>query len=265
MKIEVEEGEAQTIVRLDDLAFALPNHWFWKQFSERWEPQTFAFFRKNLIPGSAYLDIGAWIGPTAMFATALGASKLKLVEPNPVNFFLLLSTQISNQLFDRWFLVNACLSTERSSEFIGPLSGVKSGSSATNMREEHKDGVEIISLKMEDLVRENEDFSLVKIDIEGAEAFVVRDLALFEDRNSAIWLSLHPPFFKDREAFANDLLSLEGAFHFVNENNARIDLRTLSERILSSEEKPDWGTEWGNFFEIGLLPKQHFDENGERK
>lgn len=265
MQIEVTQKDSETLVKLNDLSFAVPQQWFWKQFADNWEPQTYAFFEKNLIRDTAYLDIGAWIGPTALYATALGASRLKLVEPNPVNFFLLLSTQISNQLFDRWFLVNACLSAKRGSEMIGPISGIKSGSSATNIREEHKDGAEIIALKLADIATEEEHFSLVKIDIEGAEAFVVKDLSLFQKRSSAIWLSLHPPFITDKEEFLADLMSLEDGFYFVDENNAQIANATLSDRILTTEEKPEWGTEWGNFFEIGLLPKQHFEENGTRK
>jgi hypothetical protein len=33
--------------------------------------------------------------------------------------------------------------------------------------------------------------------------------------------------------------------------------------VLSAEEKPDWGTKWGNFFEIGLLPRKFFQMDDE--
>ena len=36
----------------------------------------------------------------------------------------------------------------------------------------------------------------------------------------------------------------------------------LEEWISSDEKNPSWGTKWGNFFEIGLLPKKAFNSEG---
>ena len=252
-----------TNVKVGNSTFTAPEHWFWNQFNSSWEPETRVFFKKNLIKGSNYLDIGAWVGPTAMIATDLGAGKVKIVEPNPVNFMLLTQTQLSNNLLSKWWLINACVSDRRGSTRIGPLKGINSGSSATNIREEHKDGAEVISLKLEDIL--TEEYSLVKIDIEGAEAFIVKDLRLLEDSNTAIWLSIHVPHYSNRKQFLYDLRSLENAFYFTDEYNVQLTSSTISSRIMSNDPKPLWGTQQGNFFEIGLLPKKHFDGKGKRK
>ena len=138
-------------------------------------------------------------------------------------------------------------------------------SSATNIRDQNQDGVKIISLKLADLISDDDNFSLIKIDIEGAEDYIIEDLSIFSRKQSAIWLSLHPPFIPDVERFLEKLLSLGDVFYFVDEDNTLIDGKVLESWIKTDAEFPSWGTKWGNFFEIGLLPKKWFGRDGKRK
>ena len=265
LDIHVEKIFDNTEISINGMKFTIPNHWFWSEFSASWEPQTAKFFKTNLLPGTDYLDIGAWVGPTALIATALGANRLKLIEPNPLNFFNLVITQLSNNLFSKWFLINACVAKERGTSIIGPLDGIMNLSSATNIRDQNQDGVKIISLKLADLISDDDNFSLIKIDIEGAEDYIIEDLSIFSRKQSAIWLSLHPPFIPDVERFLEKLLSLGDVFYFVDEDNTLIDGKVLESWIKTDAEFPSWGTKWGNFFEIGLLPKKWFGRDGKRK
>lgn len=244
--------------------FVVPDHWFWKELDSSWEHETHMFFERNLVPGSLYLDFGAWVGPTAMMATALGAGRLRLIEPNPVSFANLLDIQSKNNLFEKWRLINACVSGQRGFALIGPLVGVIHASSATSIRNNIVDGAEVISLKLCDLIIEAEACTLAKIDIEGAEEDIIGDLKIFSRYPAAIWLSIHPPFFKDRLEFLQKLLALGVDFRFVNGRNEEISDGILEERILSEIEFPPWGTKWGNFFEIGLLPRIFFGSDGGR-
>ena len=265
LNITINKRASHTEIALGNVKFNAPNHWFWDEFAGSWEPQTVKFFKNNLVPGTDYLDIGAWVGPTAFIATALGAGKVKIIEPNPVNFFQLLATQINNNLLSKWFLVNACVSNKRGSAVIGPIKGIESSSSATNIRDQHQDGATIMSLKLSDLILEDDKFSLIKIDIEGAEDFIIEDLSILADKEAALWLSIHPPFIENKELFLEHLLSLGGSFYFVNEDNNIIENDVLKMWIMTKEEFPSWGTKWGNFFEIGLLPKTCFGSDGQRK
>jgi FkbM family methyltransferase len=262
-EISVAKMPTYTELSINHNQFKVPHHWFWDQFSKEWEPQTYDFFKKNLIAGTGFLDIGGWVGPTALIATAIGAGSVKIVEPNPVNFFHLLSTQFNNQLLSKWFMINACVSNTGGSTIIGPLQGISSGSSATNIRDPKQDGAQVISLKLSDLISEDDNFSLIKIDIEGAEELIINDLKLLSDQNSAIWLSIHPPFFEDEKLFLKNLLTLGQSFFFVDSQNVSVSADTISERTLSQEKNPEWGTKWGNFFEIGLLPKRFYSEKRE--
>lgn len=263
--IRLEKSQNTSNIIINEQEFVVPNHWFWDEFVEAWELQTQRFFKANLIPGTNYLDIGAWVGPTALLATALGAAKLKIIEPNPVNFFNLLVTQFKNNLYSKWFLVNACVSSSRGEAIIGPLQGIASSSSATNIRDAHQEGAKVISLKLSDLISQDDNYSLVKIDIEGAEDYIVEDLAIFSKHNAATWLSIHPPFIQDVENFYERLIRLGELFYFVNEYNNRVEAKELKTWITTNEKFPPWGTKWGNFFEIGLLPKKYFEADGKRK
>ena len=188
-----------------------------------------------------------------------------MVEPNPLNFLHLLTNQINNELLQKWSLVNACISDNRTPAIIGPIEGILKASSATSIRDEGQSGAEIISLKISDLIQKNENFSLIKIDTEGAEQYFINDLISFSSLNAAVWLSLHPPFISQKVEFLEQLLNLRNYFYFVDCDNCEIQSEQLSLQVLSDVEKPAWGTRWGNFFEIGLLPKKKFTSDGERR
>jgi FkbM family methyltransferase len=57
---------------------------FWdKVESGLWEPETLALLDQQITPGTTFLDLGAWVGPTALYAAACGARVIAL-EADPV-------------------------------------------------------------------------------------------------------------------------------------------------------------------------------------
>ena len=71
-----------------------PHREFWETFSDgTWEPNTFRVMQAALgaRPGGAHLDIGSWVGPTTLFAAALGARRVVALEPDPRAFNELLA------------------------------------------------------------------------------------------------------------------------------------------------------------------------------
>jgi FkbM family methyltransferase len=253
----------KTRITMDGVDFDVPQHWFWQEFANNWEPQTFEFFSRNLIAGTEYLDVGGWIGATALIATRLGAMRATVVEPNPINFTKLLYLQFQNaRLLSQWTLLNVCVSGARGFTKIGPLEGILGASSATNIRDQN--GVEVLSVLLEDIVNRSAKYSLIKIDIEGAEEFIADELTLFANMEAAVWLSLHPPFLKDKVGFVAKLKKLSEMFFLTDQHNQPYDVQTIETRILWPEPKPVWGTSFGNFFEIGLLPKRIFSASGHR-
>ena len=68
----------------------MPTHpEFWQLFNANcWEVPTFSILDTFLNEESNYLDIGAWIGPTVLYASKI-AKQCYAIEPDPYASFLL--------------------------------------------------------------------------------------------------------------------------------------------------------------------------------
>ncbi len=56
---------------------------FWLEKYSSWEPGTFKVLDQYLSKDKDYLDIGAWVGPTAIYGSFI-SRKVVAVEPDPV-------------------------------------------------------------------------------------------------------------------------------------------------------------------------------------
>ena len=57
---------------------------FWDKYEQgAWEPTTLDVLSRFLKHGSFYIDVGGWIGPTVLYAAALGAEVVAF-EPDDV-------------------------------------------------------------------------------------------------------------------------------------------------------------------------------------
>lgn len=71
---------------------------FWPMWSDgRWESGTREVIAKYA-PGSTYVDIGAWVGPTVLWAAEAGAECIAAYEPDPVAFGVLRANVALNGL-----------------------------------------------------------------------------------------------------------------------------------------------------------------------
>lgn len=76
-----------------------PDHLgFWHDVSRgRWEPQTFRFLDQSLDSDSVFADIGAWIGPTTLYA-ARRCRQVYCFEPDPEAYrYLLWNLELNAQ------------------------------------------------------------------------------------------------------------------------------------------------------------------------
>ena len=73
-----------------DINYGLHTFWsgWWVTLYTGWENDTFNIFARFLNEESVVLDIGAWAGPTALWA-AYRAKTVIAVEPSPRAFFQL--------------------------------------------------------------------------------------------------------------------------------------------------------------------------------
>ena len=228
-------------------------HWFWEQFCSGWEPETFEVIRRFVRPDKPFLDVGSWIGPTTLIAAAYGAQRIVAVEGNPRTAEHLSSTlEMNPALREKVQIANVCVHRDEGSVQFGNADGSGATSSASSLRGR---GFTVKTVRLTNLMRAYavEDASLIKIDVEGAEVFLAQDLSeLSMRKNCVIYLSLHPPFWKEM-GDAADMMAAISRFRIEDPAGVVIPFDSLASRCTSDDPYPVWGTQMGNFFEVVLF------------
>ena len=167
---------------------------FWHKVSAgNWEPATFAVLDKYLSPDRDYLDIGAWIGPTVLYG-ARRARKVWCFEPDPTAFRHLAWNLDLNDIQN----VSA-FSVALSDRFgVARMASVRGepGDSTSSLLHDADHGNDALTIAWDQFAAVNDlsKVSLVKMDIEGAEFFVLPTLLdWLKEHRPALLLSLHSP------------------------------------------------------------------------
>lgn len=170
---------------------------FWTKFETgAWEPDTLDLIAAHVDAQTLFLDIGGWIGPTALYAAALGAAVIA-VEADPKALpALQRNIALNPRLAARMEVVAKALHPNPGRVTFG--SRRKGGDSMSSLVHEHMATsweVETITPpRLAELCRAAAKVFL-KVDIEGGEYVVLpRAGALFALPLSAVHLSLHPDF-----------------------------------------------------------------------
>ena len=202
--------------------------WF-KTFINQWERETFhilnyyapkygreSFVNANDIKKKIYLDIGAWIGPTTLYAANF-YTKVVALEPDPVALEILKKNIFVNN-YNNITVVDKALAIVDDSIIFGgngELGNSESTMLVSNSRyitecwggrwtsEERKQNIiEVEGITMSKLLEINQidpkEIALIKMDIEGGEFMVIPHLATFLlEHNIPLYISLHYVFLKE--------------------------------------------------------------------
>jgi len=175
------------------------NAWdFWAQYDEgAWEPQTHDAINEYVTPGSTYVDIGAWIGPTVLWAAPL-AGRIIAVEPDPIAVELLIKNPAPHENVE--IIVGAVADHTGVAElaphgegFGSSMSRLAAGVNQSNVWDMNAKVV-VSCWTLPDLfdVCNLEGVSLVKMDIEGGERDVLPEVAPFlAEQGIPFLVSLH--------------------------------------------------------------------------
>jgi len=169
---------------------------FWSSInSNEYEPETFDFIQRTYLPDAYFFDIGAATGCMSIYAAQLGYRVVSLEPQQSVfealerNIALNVDLQASIELIHALVVNSESRESENISDFFtsgaaGPLENLTSMVKRISMRELFSS--------------ENNNVKTVfKVDIEGAEFNLLRDVELLSElkaRNSVMYLSLHPGF-----------------------------------------------------------------------
>jgi FkbM family methyltransferase len=173
------------------------NKKFWDEVEQKnWEQDTFRIFKKFIKKDSSYIDIGAWIGPTALFGAHL-AKKVYAVEPDPVAYSELINNiELNNNLKDRIVAFYGCIGNSNGKVKIGNPFSVGSSSSSLLFCDSEASW-EVESMTIDTFVQKYEidDCSFIKMDIEGGEFYVLKSMKNYlRKKRPTLHLSIHGPF-----------------------------------------------------------------------
>ena len=174
---------------------------FWNLVNKgNWEPETYAVFDRFIKSDTVFIDVGAWIGSTALYGAQL-AAETHAFEPDPIAFAELKANKEANRK-KPWFknvnIYQKALAINTGTAHLGSKnSGGDSMSSVLFADEDQSWKVETIDLnnflEIKNLTELQPIF--LKMDIEGGEYELVPTLRnALEKTNSALFLSLHPEF-----------------------------------------------------------------------
>lgn len=176
---------------------------FWdKVLNNKWEKDTFNIFDRFLNKDTVYFDIGAWIGPTVLYAAQLSKFAYAF-EPDPVAFNVLKSNLDLNENRE-WHkkvnLLNKAAGAENGYINIGSRSsGGDSLSSALFTDDATQWKVETIKITdFIDASNLKNERIFFKIDIEGGEYSLIPSMIeTLSDQNNVLFLSFHPGIWFD--------------------------------------------------------------------
>lgn len=239
-----------------------PPDWYlqwWKNKYRNWEPQTFIVFDTFLSKTSSFVDVGAWMGPTTLYAAAK-SKHVYCFEPDPEAFRVLSLNLAVNLQYKNITAINAALSnTDGEITFGGngelgnsestmlvsdpDYTKKQSGALRTDSAE-HDEAwrnsatvqVKTISMDTVEKTHDVKDCTFMKIDIEGGEKIVVPALQSFLQRvRPTLYLSIHWVYLtqEEIEALFDQLSALypvmydDSLLHRVNRD------RLVAEKITS--------------------------------
>ncbi len=189
--------------------------WFWKIFADKtWEPSTFKIFDKFIDPERTMLDIGAWIGPTVLYASKR-AKKVFAFEPDPVAYVALIQNLELNKAKN-----TVPYPVAVSNVWGGIPFGVR-GQLGDSMSSAlwAKDDSRVPAVPLAGLIIDTNP-AFVKIDIEGGEGDIFKGASLtLQEMRPTIHLSLHTPWIKDVESYKKKIMEgLKMYPYFYDEN-----------------------------------------------
>lgn len=170
--------------------------WFWVIFEDgTWEPNTFKIFDKFIDENTTVLDIGAWIGPTVLYA-GFKAKKVYAFEPDPVAFKHLEWNVCVNKLDDKVWIAPLAVSNEMKIIDLGVRGNPGDSMSSILWT---KDIEKVAAIPFHAALLDS-GAKFVKIDIEGGEIELLKGAAIIlEACQPTVHLSLHTPWFEGKK------------------------------------------------------------------
>lgn len=170
---------------------------YWRWIAEGRYNNELSAYDAHLQTKHTFVDLGAWVGAHSLYASAT-AHKVVSVEPDPVAFDIL-----AVNLPEGVTPIRKAISNQAGVVTLG--SGLL-GASTTRVNPSAGSGIgpwvegqtfEVECLTLRELIKDLSDPLFIKIDVEGSEEAILKDVELFAERRPTVLVELHPFWWKD--------------------------------------------------------------------
>ncbi len=167
---------------------------FWDRVEAgRWEPHTLAAIDRLVDPRTTFVDLGAWVGPTALYAAG-AARRVIAVEADPAALDQLRrNLAVNPDLAERIEVVPRAVHAREGHVTLGARRKPGDSMSSTLLAGADRtwEAATVTPIELAAMVGADEHV-IVKIDIEGGEYDLLPTLAPLLDRVDAVLISFHP-------------------------------------------------------------------------
>jgi len=176
------------------------NDHFWSVYPG-WKPETFTVLDKFASTEKDILDIGCWIGPTVLYA----ASRYRhvwAIDADKVAIKSLINNIAANKFEEKITVIPKVIYKNTGKVNFGTnlfIPGAALGGSCSQIHEGLISGESINCLSFSDLIAQYniDNLSLIKVNIEGGEEFILEDLLKYSlEKRVPVYLSFHFSWWK---------------------------------------------------------------------
>lgn len=223
---------------------------FWKQYqSGDWEPKTLRAFDEFLDKDHSYIDLGAWIGPTVLYASNL-SKHCYAFEPDPLAYSeLKRNISLNENLGSKITLYDICISDHVGTTNLYYSDSHPLGNAYSSIIERREKYIIVNTTTMKDFIHENhiDDCNFIKVDIEGGEFVILPTMTEYlKEQKPTLLIEIHPDSVKNpkeklenirqifelyKNIYNDDLrqISIEKAFDYAIKYGGRV---ILSEKTI---------------------------------
>jgi FkbM family methyltransferase len=179
---------------------------FWENVFSNWESETFAVFDKFLQKDKIFIDIGGWVGTTCMYGSRK-SREVFCVEADTVSFECL-KANCSTNCVENYTLINNAIYNVDDVDVNFGRNSYRSDSlindSTSHIQQASDDTYQIRTITIDSIVRKYginlSDVSLIKVDIEGGEEYILEDLyKIYKEYKVPLYIGFHLIWWKNKD------------------------------------------------------------------
>lgn len=232
---KTRDGESLK-VSIDDKQFevAAEPADFWRWVTEGRYNAEWAILKALLRPEHTFIDLGAWVGSHSLYASTI-VKHTYAVEPDPVAFKILEQNV-------KGLPINICQAAITGHKGTVTLGSGLLGASTTRENPLGGGGIgawepgqefEIECATLREFVRDIPEPYFIKMDVEGAEEEILKDVDFFAEHKPTVYLECHPFWWKNEPATWERIRKIGKLYkHTLNLQMKPVDLNSFPRGVL---------------------------------